>query len=67
MLGIKEGLIVYRNSDVEFEKQLKNSRTKRQIAVNINISDNNIEAIDEDNNKISIFINSEELAKNQEK
>lgn len=67
MLGIKEGLIVYRNSDVEFEKQLKNSRTKRQIAVNINISDNNIEAIDEDNNKISIFINSEKLAKNQEK
>lgn len=67
MFGIKEGLIVYRNSDIEFEKQLKNSKTKRQIAVNITINDNSIEAIDEDNNKVILQIGSEEFAKNQEK
>ena len=67
MVGIKEGLIVYRNSDVEFEKLLKNSKTKRQIAVKINILENKIEAVDEDNNKIILPIQSEELANNQEK
>lgn len=67
MVGIKEGLIVYRNSDVEFEKFLKNSKTKRQIAVKINILKNKIEAIDEDNNKVILPIQSEELANNQEK
>lgn len=67
MVGIKEGLIVYRNSDVEFEKLLKNSKTKRQIAVKINILENKIEAIDEDNNKVILPIQSEELANNQEK
>lgn len=67
MVGIKEGLIVYRNSDVEFEKLLKISKTKRQIAVKINILENKIEAIDEDNNKVILPIQSEELANNQEK
>lgn len=67
MVGIKEGLIFYRNSDVEFEKLLKNSKTKRQIAVKINILENKIEAIDEDNNKVILPIQSEELANNQEK
>ena len=67
MFGIKEGLIVYRNSDVEFEKQLKNSKTKRQIAVNITVLEDKIEAIDEDNNKVSVLINSKEVANNKEK
>ncbi len=67
MMGIKKGLIVYRNSDVEFEKQLKTSKTKRQIAVKITVLENKIEAIDEDNNKASILIQSTETAKNREK
>ena len=67
MFGIKEGLIIYRNSDVEFEKQLKNSKTKRQIAVNITVLEDKIEAIDEDNNKVSVLINSKEVANNKEK
>ena len=67
MFGIKEGLIVYRNSDVEFEKQLKNFKTKRQIAVNITVLEDKIEAIDEDNNKVSVLINSKEVANNKEK
>ncbi len=67
MVGIKEGLIVYRNLDVEFEKQLKNSKTKRQIAINITVLENEIEAIDENNNKVLISITSTESAKNREK
>ena len=67
MDGIKKGVIVYRNCDVEFEKQLKNSKTKRQIATNITISDNQISIVDEDKNTISISFNSNEIANNQEK
>ena len=67
MDGIKAGLTVFRNFDVEFEKQLKNSKTKRQIGVNIQIYDDKIIAIDENKNTASIEINSEEFAQNQEK
>lgn len=33
--GIFSGAIVYRNSDIQFDKQLKNSKTKRLIAVDM--------------------------------
>lgn len=67
MDNIKAGLIVYRNRDTEFEKQLKNSKTKRQIAVNIQIFENKITAIDEDKNYTEISIDFEEFAQNQGK
>lgn len=67
MNEIKEGLIVYRNSDFEFEKQLKVSKSKRQISVKITVLDDKIEAIDEDNNSVALDFNVSNLANNQEK
>jgi len=67
MDNIKTGLIVYRNQDIEFEKILKNSKTKRQIAVNISIYNNKITAFDENKNYSEINIDFEEIAQNQEK
>lgn len=67
MDGIQAGLIIYRNFDAEFEKQLNNSKTKRQIAINIEIKDGKILATDEDNNSVYIDFAAEELAQNSEK
>ncbi len=67
MDGIKKGVTIYRNCDVEFEKALKNSKTKRQIATNITVSDTKISIIDEDKNEASIDLNVTEIANNQEK
>ena len=57
MGGIEKGITVFRNLDFEFEKQLKNSNTKRQIAVDITLKNNEIHIQDEDNNSISLKIN----------
>ncbi len=67
MDNIKTGLTVYRNQDIEFEKILKNSKTKRQIGVNIQIFDHKITALDEDKNYSEVNIDFEEIAQNQEK
>ena len=67
MDNIKAGLTVYRNQDVEFEKILKNSKTKRQIGVSIKVLDSKVTAIDEDKNYTELNINVEEIAQNQTK
>lgn len=67
MAGIKVGMTIFRNFDSEFEKQLKISKTKRQIQVNIEIQNDKIIATDEDKNTVFIEINSSEFANNQEK
>lgn len=61
----KAGDKIYRNVDVEFEKQVA-QKVKRQIGVNINITDV-ITLVDEDGIKVSIPITGGEAAKNQEK
>lgn len=66
MDGIKVGTTIFRNFDFDFEKQLKISKTKRQIQTNIEIFDNKIIATDEDKNSVAIEINSTEVAKNLE-
>ncbi len=65
MDNIETNITVYRNQDVEIEKQLKNSKTRRQIGVSIKIFDNKITAIDEDENFAEVDINFEEIAQNQ--
>ena len=67
MDNIKIGLTVYRNQDIDFEKKLKNSKTKRQIKTNIQVFENKITAFDEDKNFAEIKINFTEFAKNQNK
>lgn len=64
---IKTGTQIYRNFDAEFEKQLKNSKTCRKIAVNVYFDLNKIKAEDEDGNFIDIGYKFEELAQNKEK
>lgn len=61
----KAGDKIYRNADVEFEKQVA-QKVKRQIGVNINITDV-ITLVDEDGIKVSIPITGGEAAKNPEK
>lgn len=61
----KAGDKIYRNVDVEFEKQVA-QKVKRQIGVNINITDEPT-LVDEDGIKVSIPITGGEAAKNPEK
>ena len=61
----KAGDKIYRNVDVEFEKQVA-QKVKRQIVVNINITDE-LTLVDEDGIKVSIPITGGEAAKNPEK
>lgn len=61
----KAGDKIYRNVDVEFEKQVA-QKVKRQIGVNINITDV-LTLVDEDGIMVSIPITGGEIAKNPEK
>ena len=67
MTGIKKCIDIYRNFNSKFEKQLTNTKTKRQIAATIKIQDGKIEAVDEDNNKIKISLPQGEIPKNSQK
>lgn len=64
---IKSGVLIYRNQDVEFERILKNSKTKRQISVDIEFSKNTLKATDEDGNTVSVLVDSDEMPKNPQK
>ena len=65
-INIKSGTELYRNLDVQFEKELL-MPVKRQIGVGVNIFDNKIELKDEDNISITLELPSGEQANNQEK
>lgn len=67
MPEINIGDKLYRNFNSEFIKNLQSTSIKRKIGVQFIIKDNNVVAIDEDNNRASIKIQSNELAKNIEK
>lgn len=67
MPPIKIGTLVYRNQDVEFEKQLKNSKTKRRIAVDFTFDSGNLTAKDEDGNETSLSVDANEAPKNPDK
>ncbi len=63
---IKTGVKIFRNSDVEFEKEL-NFPAKRRIGVNIRVENGVINLIDEDSNSIELNLTQGEKAKNPEK
>ena len=69
-MKIDSGATIYRNQDVEFEKQLS-LPSKRQIGVEINVTDTNdsliIYAKDEDGITVSKNIEANEVAKDQQK
>lgn len=67
MEGLIVGTKIYRNFDFEFEKQLKNSKSSRKIAVDIEFYLDKVAATDEDGNCVQIPYQFEELAQNSEK
>ena len=67
MDGIKVGVDIYRNFNAEFEKQLTNSKTKRQIGVEFICKDGFLTAKDEDGNAVQIKLPNGEFPKNPEK
>ena len=67
MDDIKIGIDVFRNFDSKFEKQLTNSKTKRQIGVKFLYQDGILYAKDEDNNCVQKTIDQIEPANNPEK
>lgn len=56
MSGIKVGTEIFRNNDIQFEKQLTNSKIKRRIGVEINFRDNVITAIDDNKNSAEVEV-----------
>lgn len=67
MDGIVAGLEVYRNFDSKFEKQLENSKIKRQIGVKFSFKNGILTVTDEDENSVNFTLDSCEEAKNPEK
>ena len=67
MPKIQVGTVLYRNYDYEFEKLLKNSKTKRQIGVKFFVFENKILAVDEDGCESKFSFDIKEFANNQEK
>ncbi len=67
MDGLKTRLILYRNFNSKFEKQLETSKTVRKIGVSIIIENSKIIAIDEDSNSVNINLPDGEIAQNIEK
>ncbi len=59
--------VIYRNQDTAFEKQLKNSKTKRRIRADFKFENNTLTAEDEDGNKAALPVTSSELPENPEK
>ena len=66
IIDITMGAKIYRNFDIKFEKQLSYD-VKRQIGVDVFVTNNLIQLIDEDGVTVSISIPNGEPAKNQEK
>ncbi len=67
MNGLKSGLVLYRNFNAKFEKQLEISKTIRKIGVSITIENSKIIVVDEDSNTVFLDLPEGEEPKNVEK
>lgn len=67
MPDIQVGEKVFRNIDVQFLKEIENSKTYRKIGVNIIWGNGKITAIDNDNNTVTIPVKENEPAQNKDK
>ena len=67
MDGIVVGLEIYRNFDSKFEKQLENSKIKRQIGVKFSFKNGVLKVVDEDENSVNLTLPKGEKAKNPDK
>lgn len=64
-ITLKKGAKVYRNLDFEFNKTLKNTRTTRKLEVEYIVKDDEITLYDVNKNKVSLKLESDEIAQNQ--
>ena len=64
---IKEGTVIYRNFNSEFDRILKNSKTARKIGVKFVLKDKILTAADEDGNTAQVPAASGEPPKNPDK
>ena len=64
---IKEGTVIYRNFNSEFDRILKNSKTARKIGVKFVLKDKILTAADEDGNTAQVPAASGESPKNPDK
>ena len=64
---IKEGTVIYRNFNSEFDRILKNSKTARKIGVKFVLKDKILTAADEDGNTAQVHAASSEPPKNPDK
>lgn len=67
MDNIQSGILMYRNFDAKFEKQLHSSKTVRKMGVSFLIENGRLMATDEDSNTVSISLPVGEPAKSIEK
>ena len=65
MPKLKKGIAIYKNQDIEFEKELKNAKIERKIDVKFIIEDNGIWVKDVDFNRVFLEFNSKELPQNK--
>ena len=64
---LRSGMLIYRNSDTKFEKELQNSKTKRRLGINFSFQNNILIAKCENEHCVQIKLESLEPAKNPEK
>jgi len=64
---IKTGTIIYRNFDSRFDRELKNSKTKRRLAVDFVFENNTLTATDKDGHFAVVKLRETEPAKNPDK
>lgn len=67
MDGIVTGLMLYRNFNSKFEKQLENSKTVRKIGVSFILEGGKLIGIDENHNRTCVLLPTGEPPKNLEK
>lgn len=65
--GIEKGMTIYRNIDTDFEKELSNAQTKRQIGVDIKYKNGVLYITDENNNSVSVSVTETEEPNNPDK
>ena len=58
---------IYRNYDRKFDKSLTDSKTTRKIGVSFKLEKNILSAVDEDDNRTEILVNTDDEAQNQER
>lgn len=66
-VDLKIGTQIFRNQDTEFEKQIKNAKFKRKIAVDFIFENKVLTATDEDGNKVQTAISNSEPPNNRDK